>query len=154
MNGNNPTIKTVEYRNALVDPAASVAGSAVVGSSAEWRDQITRYPAIVHQHAVIREGARVQAGVLRETIIGERALIMGGASIGHDTLIGADVEVGAGAVIGGRCFIGAGARIGSGTVVMNRVNIGENARVGIGAVVTRDIPADQTWVGNPARRLA
>ena len=47
----------------------------------------------------------------------------------------------------------AGASIGSGAVILCGVTIGENALVGAGAVVTRDIPAGEVWVGNPARFL-
>lgn len=46
-----------------------------------------------------------------------------------------------------------GASIGSGAVILCGVTIGENALVGAGAVVTRDVPAGEVWVGNPARYL-
>lgn len=45
-------------------------------------------------------------------------------------------------------FIGAGAAVFSGAIVM--ANVGENAVVGAGAVVTKDVPAGEVWVGNPA----
>lgn len=44
-----------------------------------------------------------------------------------------------------------GASIGSGAVVLCGVTIGANAMVGAGAVVTRDVPADATVAGVPAR---
>jgi len=46
-----------------------------------------------------------------------------------------------------------GASIGSGATILGGVTIGENALVGAGSVVTRDVPADSTVAGNPARSL-
>lgn len=42
--------------------------------------------------------------------------------------------------------------IGAGTVILAGVTIGYGARIGAGSVVTKDIPANQTWFGNPAKR--
>ena len=47
-----------------------------------------------------------------------------------------------------------GASIGSGAAILCGVTIGERALVGAGAVVTRDVPADTTVAGVPARALA
>ena len=44
-----------------------------------------------------------------------------------------------------------GASIGSGATILCGITIGERAIVGAGAVVTKDVPAGQTIVGNPAR---
>lgn len=44
-----------------------------------------------------------------------------------------------------------GASIGAGSVVLCGIEIGENAMVGAGSVVTKDIPANELWVGNPAK---
>ena len=46
-----------------------------------------------------------------------------------------------------------GASIGAGAVILPGLTIGEGAMIGAGAVVTRDVPAGETWVGNPARPL-
>jgi UDP-2-acetamido-3-amino-2,3-dideoxy-glucuronate N-acetyltransferase len=45
------------------------------------------------------------------------------------------------------------AAIGSGAIVLGGVRIGRNALVGAGAVVTRDVAADETVAGVPARTL-
>lgn len=44
-----------------------------------------------------------------------------------------------------------GAWIGIGAIVLKGVTIGAGARVGAGAVVTRDVPAEASVEGNPAR---
>ena len=46
-----------------------------------------------------------------------------------------------------------GASIGSGVTILCGVTIGERALVGAGAVVEKDVPADSTVAGNPARIL-
>lgn len=44
-----------------------------------------------------------------------------------------------------------GASIGAGSVVLCGLEIGERAMIGAGSVVTKDVPAGELWVGNPAR---
>ena len=46
-----------------------------------------------------------------------------------------------------------GARIGGGAILCPAIEIGEEAFIGAGAVVTKDVPAQEWLVGNPARRL-
>jgi UDP-2-acetamido-3-amino-2,3-dideoxy-glucuronate N-acetyltransferase len=46
-----------------------------------------------------------------------------------------------------------GASIGSSVTVLGGVTIGENAMVGAGSVVTKDVPANATVAGNPARLM-
>ena len=46
-----------------------------------------------------------------------------------------------------------GASIGAGSTILCGITIGENAMIGAGSVVTKDVPAGELWVGNPARFL-
>lgn len=50
--------------------------------------------------------------------------------------------------------IGNNVWIGAGAVILKGVSIGDNAVIGARAVVTRDVPADTTVVGVPARALS
>ena len=44
-----------------------------------------------------------------------------------------------------------GASIGGGSTVLPGLTIGEDAVIGAGSVVTKNVPAGELWVGNPAR---
>jgi acetyltransferase-like isoleucine patch superfamily enzyme len=47
-----------------------------------------------------------------------------------------------------------GASIGSNATILARVTVGENAIVGAGSVVTRNVPANTTVAGNPAKPIS
>lgn len=44
-----------------------------------------------------------------------------------------------------------GATVGAGSTLLPGITIGENSMIGAGSVVTKDVPAGEIWVGNPAR---
>lgn len=50
-----------------------------------------------------------------------------------------------------RTLIKKNASIGAGSIILGGVTIGENAMIGAGSLVTKDIPANELWVGSPAK---
>lgn len=50
--------------------------------------------------------------------------------------------------------IGNGVWIGPNVVIVENVTIGDNSRIGAGAVVVKDVPANCTVAGNPARVIS
>lgn len=50
-----------------------------------------------------------------------------------------------------RTIVKRGASIGAGAVILGGVIIGENAMIAAGSVVTKNIPANELWLGNPAK---
>jgi len=125
----------------------------------------------------VGEGTSLRAPIRfdlgHRTTIGERSFVnaglicldIGPVTIGDDVLIGpgvqlltpthpADAELRrAGWESSEPIAIGDGVWIGGGAIVLPGVAIGPRAVVGAGAVVTRDVPADATVAGNPARPL-
>ena len=53
----------------------------------------------------------------------------------------------------GDVLIKRNAFVGMGSMIIKPVVIGENAIIGAGSIVTQNIPDNEVWAGNPARRI-
>lgn len=93
--------------------------------------------------------------------IGRRFFIDHGAGvvIGETSVIGDDVTLYHGVTLGGTTWnkgkrhptLGDGVVIGAGAKVLGAITLGKNVRVGANSVVVKDVPADRTVVGIPAK---
>jgi acyl-[acyl carrier protein]--UDP-N-acetylglucosamine O-acyltransferase len=131
--------------------------TAEIGAPPEHRDWQEGNPGMypyISPTAQINAFCTIDAGTERRTSIGERTFLMARCHLGHDCQIGADVELAAGTTLAGHVTIEDGARLGVGVCVKPRITIGAGARIGAGAVVVKDVPAGETWVGNPAREIS
>lgn len=99
-------------------------------------------------------------------VIGDRckvqafAFIPNGVTIGNEVFIGPHVcftndrhPKAQGEWTQGETVVEDGASIGANATIVAGVRIGKGATVGAGSVVTKNVPAGETWVGNPAHRL-
>lgn len=149
----------------LVHPLATVDCEAEIGPR-------TR----VWQYSIVLSGARVGADcnlnahtlVEGGAIIGDRVTLKCGVYVWDGITLEDDVFCGPNATFTNdrmprsrqqpdnymRTIVERGASIGAGAIILPGLRIGAGAMIGAGAVVTRDIPAGETWVGNPAKKLA
>lgn len=95
----------------------------------------------------------IDRGALGDTVIGRGTKIDNLVHIAHNVRLGANCLVIANAMIAGSVEIGNDCWVAPSSAILNKVTIGAAATVGLGAVVLRDVPANATVVGNPAREL-
>jgi len=117
---------------------------------------------LIHPSTAVSGDLRASSGVVvganctigPETRLGRHTHINGNVFITR-ARIGDFVTIGPGATICGDVTIGAGAQIGAGAVISNLCEIGPRAIIGAGAVLPpgTHVPPNQTWVGDPARRV-
>lgn len=83
--------------------------------------------------------------------IGNACIINTGSVVEHQCVIHDAVHIGPGAVLAGNVTVGEHSFIGANTVVKQGITIGRNVIVGAGSVVVKNIPDNETWLGNPAK---
>ena len=116
----------------LVHPLASV------GSDVEMADG-----------CVLAAGARVTTNVR----LGRHCHLNVNSSVSHDCRLDDFVTISPGAVLCGTVSVGAGVYVGANACILPGVTIGEGTMIGAGACVTRDVGAERTVGGVPARDL-
>ena len=85
--------------------------------------------------------------------IGDHVIINLDCTIGHDAILQDYVTLYPSANISGMTNIGRGSELGTGMQIIQGKTVGDYSIVGAGAVVVKDIPANCTAVGSPAKAI-
>lgn len=124
---------------------------------------LINYPILIHPNVLIGdmdfnsigEGSIICGGniITVNISIGKHVILNLSCTIGHDSIIGnycsfmPTVNISGEVIIQERVFVGTGAKI------INQLTIGENTIIGSGAVVAKNLPANCTAVGIPAKPI-
>ena len=108
---------------------------------------------IVQDNVEIGANTCIDRGALSDTIIGVNTKINNLCHIAHNVIIGNNVIITGQVNVSGSSVIEDDVWIGPNATLRGHQRIERNAIIGAGAVVTKNVPANETWVGNPARKL-
>ena len=122
---------------------------------------------VVFPEAKIGTGCNICANVLieNEVVVGNNVTVKSGVQLWNGVTLEDNVFIGPNVTFTNDLFprsknpdwklsktvVKKGASIGANATILCGITIGENAMIGAGSVVTKDVPAGEVWVGNPAR---
>lgn len=137
--------------------SGAVLGGAGFGYERDENGNLFRFPQIgiliIGNYVEIGANTTIDRGALSDTIIGDYTKINNLCHIAHNNKVGKNVIITACVNLSGSNTIDDNVWIAPNSSVRGWTRIGESATIGMGAVVTKNIPAGETWVGNPARKL-
>lgn len=96
----------------------------------------------------------IDRGALSDTEIGDFTKINNLCHIAHNNKIGRNVTITGCVNVSGSNIIEDEVWIAPNSTIRGFVHLGKKSVIGMGAVVTKDVPAEETWVGNPAKKMA
>lgn len=119
------------------------------------------YPVLIHPSVIYSdkvsfgEGSIICAGnIISINIeIGKHVIINLSCTIGHHSDLGDYTTILPGVNISGFVKTGECVNLGTGSAIIQGITIGKNTIIGAGAVVIKDIPANCTAVGTPAKPI-
>jgi sugar O-acyltransferase (sialic acid O-acetyltransferase NeuD family) len=168
-----PTVAGLPYLGTSADlnaTAEPLAVAVAVGNPASRAAAVARltspqlsFPMLVHprvalapyQRIVIGEGSLVLQGCILtcDIRLGRFVLLNLGCTVGHDAVLEDFCSLMPHANVSGAAQLEAGVYLGTNATIIQGVRVGANTIVGAGAVAVRDLPANTTAVGVPAREL-
>lgn len=145
--------ESAEFAIAVGEPGARRILSERIAKSGYSFATLIDNTAIISETAQIEQGCIINSGAIVSSNVHleENCMIMYQAIIGHDAYIKRDTivcpksTIGGGSTVGEQCFVGINSSMKQG------VNLGDRVIVGMGSMIFRDVEADNTVVGNPAR---
>lgn len=108
---------------------------------------------IIGNNVDIGANTCIDRGALGNTVLKDGCKVDNLVHIAHNVVIGENALVIAHAMVAGSVNVGKNSWVAPGALIKNGLQLGENSIIGLGAVVVKNVPDNETWIGNPAKAL-
>ncbi len=110
---------------------------------------------VIHLNVTLGEGVLIfpYSGISNDVQIGDFVTIQGYTSMGHDCRVGDWCHINGYTSLGGYVTLEAEVTVHTKASIIPRVVVGKGATVGVGSVVLKNVKADTTVFGNPAKAI-
>jgi len=110
---------------------------------------------IIEDNVEIQANVAIARGVSKKdnTIIGKNVKMDNQIHIAHNCEVGEGTLIAAGTTFGGTTKVGKNNFLGLNCIIKSNCTIGDFNLIGMGSVITKDIPNNEIWAGNPAKKL-
>lgn len=153
--GNNVTI----VNKVMIGTNCEIQSGSVIGHDgfsfterAEHKKTMVRHygGVVLGNDVYIGAATVIERGVVDDTIISNGCKLDCCCLIGHNSVVEEDCALVGQTLLLGSVHMEKNSYVASG-IVRNQCSLGENSVVGIGSIVVKDVPANQTVIGNPAK---
>lgn len=119
------------------------------------------FATLIHPRAWLGKRVTVGAGtvvcagtsITTDIEIGSHVILNLDCTVGHDSMLSDYVTVAPSVNVSGSVSLGEGVDVGTAAAVIQGITVGEWSIIGAGAVVVKDLPANVTAVGVPAKPI-
>ncbi len=143
-------------KNVTIMPNTTIGGTGY-GYEKNEENEFELFPHIggvqIENNVDIGANTCIDRGTLGNTIIGSGSKIDNLVHIAHNVAIGKNCAIIAHSMIGGSTIINDNSWVAPSSCLRDGISIGKNSIVGLGAVVVKTIPENETWIGNPAKKI-
>lgn len=142
--------------NCLIQ-AGAIIGTDGLGCIRDGEGRLTKFPHLggvkIGNDVEIGANCQIAKGAFSDTIIENGCKINGLCFVAHNCHLEENVWITGDTMLCGSVHVNKNTTIFSNVIVREQRAIGENSVIGMGSVVTKDVPADETWIGSPAHKL-
>lgn len=137
--------------------AGAILGGAGFGFEKDEDGNRFRFPQvgrlIIGDDVEVGANTCIDRGALSDTVIGDHTKINNLCHIAHNNKIGRNVVITGCVNVSGSNVIDDNVWIAPHACIRGFLHLGEKCIIGMGAIVTKDVPAGETWIGNPAHKM-
>lgn len=150
------------YDNVIIGKECFIKEGAVIGGAGFGFEKDEdgnrfRFPQIggvkIGDHVDVGGNTCIDRGALSDTILEDYAKVDNLCHIAHNAHIGKNAVVVACAEVSGSCVVGENTWVGPNACIRDQRSIGANSLIGMGSVVVKNLPDNEVWAGNPAKKM-